>query len=677
MKKTFLIIAFITLLIIIPAHAQTSVDEVVITNAFTDAEIFPEVIVDGYFLQPDGSLASGISKDMLQVTENGSPVDFELQQVEAGSYTVIVFDIGNWVTNKLALENTRVRDVMQKIANNVINAMGERDFVQIIAIYDDEPIVAQNFTNDQDSLKKAVSQLRWDADGRPFGYEALGYAVSSLKSQEDVLKKQILFLSPGIMNTNVYGETPKSVSEAASLAGIPIHAVNISTNWDYKLYGGGIEYISTETNGVFVPYNTEKDLTTISSVFVDHQYAYQITYRSLDGQSTQRTIELVYTGTGQVSDSTILNIDPALISPIDVTINVNAGSEIVINAEKEDEQVPIQVILSGVGNRRISDVSFLIDGNRLGSLSPDDAGVYTTVWNLSAKDANLPRGDTQVSVQVNVLDELGVIHQGTVASTITVETTPIQPCKALSDLGASDGLVDTCVQSGITVTALIFILIALVLAILLWLKRDTVAEISKKAGVRITNAVERLTNRLTPLKPKARLVAIKGIADTERKEFDIFGVTPIGVDREFSKLILDNPNISGLHCTLQETHEGVWTIEDQESTNGTFVNGERLTPFSPREIETEAMIELAPVERGGIKFRFEIIDPYAEDYNDFSDVYEDKSTNADEKNNEGVRITQRNTQPRDEVEESIDKEVMDNTDNDSTFDPSDPANQSW
>lgn len=668
-KKVLLLLAFVTLLLVIPTHAQSSVDSVVITNIYTDIEIFPQITVNGFFSQADGTNVSGISKEVLQLTENGQTVDFKITQVDAGSHTTIVFDMGKWIDNSLTRDNQkRVKEIMLDIALHYIGTMNDNDFVQIIAIYSDAPIIMQDFTNEKDRLRDVVNNLSWNNDTHTSGLEALGYAISSLSKQENAFSKRILFLSPGIMKVNPFGEYKESIAESAFQAKIPIHSVNVNWNYDHKLYGESIEYVATETNGVFVPYLSEQDLDILYSSLDDNQASYQFTYRSLDGTSIQRTVELTYTSGGGISDSKIYNIDPALIAPFGVSVNVNNGQDITVNSEKEDEPVPIQVTLNGVGNRRITDVSFWVDGANLGSLAPDDAGIYTTIWNISPRQLKLPRGDIEVTIHINILDELDVVHEGIAASRITVDYALVEPCKTISKLGAGDGLVDACTKSGITLTTLLFIIIAIALAVALWLKRDTVAEVGKVAKVRITNAVERLTNRLTKLEPKARLIAMKGIADGERKEFDMFGETPVGVDNEFSKLVLDNPNISGLHCTFHEDHEGIWTIEDQESTNGTFVNGKRISPFSPQEIETGVTIELAPVEYGGIKFRFEVIDPFAEDTNERS-IYDEQSDNEKETLKD-VRVTQRNTQPRDFGNEEIE--------NDSEkFEPSDPANQSW
>ena len=40
--------------------------------------------------------------------------------------------------------------------------------------------------------------------------------------------------------------------------------------------------------------------------------------------------------------------------------------------------------------------------------------------------------------------------------------------------------------------------------------------------------------------------------------------------------ILDAPLVSRVHCRLTASHAGELEVEDLKSTNGTFVNGERV-----------------------------------------------------------------------------------------------------
>src|SRR4051812_42090905 len=64
------------------------------------------------------------------------------------------------------------------------------------------------------------------------------------------------------------------------------------------------------------------------------------------------------------------------------------------------------------------------------------------------------------------------------------------------------------------------------------------------------------------------------------KEFDLSGATTVGRDPS-AGIVIDDPESSRRHASLSVEGSTV-TVEDLGSTNGTFVNGERLT--APREL---------------------------------------------------------------------------------------------
>lgn len=65
-------------------------------------------------------------------------------------------------------------------------------------------------------------------------------------------------------------------------------------------------------------------------------------------------------------------------------------------------------------------------------------------------------------------------------------------------------------------------------------------------------------------------------------------------------LRLHDPQISGTHCTIRKDGSGVCIVDS--STNGTFVNGDQLTPSTPRMLHNGDQITLvqrAPVVTAG------------------------------------------------------------------------------
>jgi hypothetical protein len=73
----------------------------------------------------------------------------------------------------------------------------------------------------------------------------------------------------------------------------------------------------------------------------------------------------------------------------------------------------------------------------------------------------------------------------------------------------------------------------------------------------------------------ARFVVLEGPGLRKGSTIDVSASTVVGRDRD-SGIVLDGDEFaSGRHARIEARSDGVW-IEDLESTNGTFVNGERV-----------------------------------------------------------------------------------------------------
>jgi pSer/pThr/pTyr-binding forkhead associated (FHA) protein len=94
--------------------------------------------------------------------------------------------------------------------------------------------------------------------------------------------------------------------------------------------------------------------------------------------------------------------------------------------------------------------------------------------------------------------------------------------------------------------------------------------------------------------------------------YEVYGDTPIGRSRQNAELLfqaeLETSPISRLHCTITD-EEDHFMIRDEDSANGTYLNGERLTPVVPYRLKDGDLIELARVERGGVRLRFVAVTP--------------------------------------------------------------------
>ena len=281
MKKRVLSLIIVILLFVfaMPIGAQSAVEKIRITNISTDSVVFPEIAVDALLLRSDGTSLSGLSGEMIQITENGNNVFFEMEEVLSDSYTVLVFDLGKWIANPTVGNNSiLVKDIMLEISLRYIESIKENDFVEIVVIYEKEPILAQVFTNDKQQLREAIQRLNWENYSDSYGIEAAHQAVISLSEQPDTFSKRVLFFSTGIMMINKRSNAEyTTVARNASSQDIFFNTIHV-VGWREKPEEWMVKpkHISEETGGVFVSYLDSGDLDVLYQALENNHnlYAY-------------------------------------------------------------------------------------------------------------------------------------------------------------------------------------------------------------------------------------------------------------------------------------------------------------------------------------------------------------------------------------------------------------------
>lgn len=65
----------------------------------------------------------------------------------------------------------------------------------------------------------------------------------------------------------------------------------------------------------------------------------------------------------------------------------------------------------------------------------------------------------------------------------------------------------------------------------------------------------------------------------------------------YASLLKNHAYVSGRHAIVKHgTTENEWIIIDQDSSNGTYINGERITALNPAQIKEGDKIQLANIE---------------------------------------------------------------------------------
>lgn len=135
------------------------------------------------------------------------------------------------------------------------------------------------------------------------------------------------------------------------------------------------------------------------------------------------------------------------------------------------------------------------------------------------------------------------------------------------------------------------------------------------------------------IEAKAYLEVLEGDANAG-KLLAIFGDTPIGRSKQYAEILFqqhdDSSPISPLHCSIID-HENYFTIRDEDSTNGTFINRQRITPMTEERLQDRDDIQLAHLERGGVLLRFRLAKPQNVQSSDYTQIDQMLAQEVDEK----------------------------------------------
>lgn len=91
----------------------------------------------------------------------------------------------------------------------------------------------------------------------------------------------------------------------------------------------------------------------------------------------------------------------------------------------------------------------------------------------------------------------------------------------------------------------------------------------------------------TATPPPTRLVMVEG--SRAGQEFSLDGLLSLGRSAT-QDVVIDDDFSSSRHAQLSPAGDGTWVVEDLGSTNGTFVNGTRIT--LPTRVSTDDVVRI-------------------------------------------------------------------------------------
>lgn len=590
--------------------AQINVSKVIILESSLDN--FPEYRFRVRFLDDYGKPVSQISVSDLELRENGRPLDIAGIQPVAGPIQIFfVFDAGAGILSQLSAGQSRA-DWMRMLALKVVNQMAPEDVGGFLVVSPQGVSVIQGLTRDKDRLAQSIQAWRPSDPGQRLsaGLDGVQRAISEL-SKASNLPRIVLLFSGGIQTGGSGISVPdreEEVLQEALRQDVVVYVVHLrrATN-PFDERHGYVRLTSEGRGRLYTPENFEEFFTDLSQ----WRSQFDIFARSQTAEQN-RELELRLRHQPEIGQRWRVVL-PNSLRPPKVALVVNQGRDYVLVQQQGEmlrpDVLPIELHIQWEDPypRRIRQVELFANGQSIGPALqfPDISQPIVQQWKIQ------PKYDV-VTFKAVVIDELGL--QSQIEHTISIDLQTLSPiaqldimCRTLAKIPSigQEAANLICVQLGLGLGEVIAITLGMVTVMLLYRKREVVRE---KVTEITQSFVDRVTKTFGFQKAKARLVLEAG-GDEEGhlpKVIELSGDTTIGRDPQYADIVIDRPAVSRLHCTLHEDPvTGRWYIEDKESTNGTFLNDRRLEPHQPTPIKTGDLLDIAPLYRGGVRFRFE------------------------------------------------------------------------
>ncbi|MEW6566695.1 MAG: FHA domain-containing protein [Chloroflexota bacterium] len=597
--------ALLLLLSAVPASSQTEAISLRITQVDTSA--FPEVRLL-VAAQDTAADPVDVAASSFTVSEDGVPLPLaSVSPAEVGVRVYFVVEPGDGYGSTAISFATTVATAFDSlgwfISGRPWMAAGIDEVAVLIQEGSNSNLLVP-LTADGAALMEAVLAYSVSADYRyapQHGYYTRAALMRALDEIEyaaagrEKLAAIVLFSAGSL-------EDYADVAERALNLGVPIYVVLVrtpETETFAEYWSQALRPMAEATMGEFI---VSGEMSALDSLFNDVTSLRRqqiLSYRSASASSGARQVRLdLTTSVGVLSAAAQYSIS---VQPPQVNLLTPGAGTVIVRqglgrSSTPEEAVPdfttvvAQMAWPDGYPRRLRGAQLLVNDLPTGQARLTEAGVEIT-WDLRAyqTEAQVP-----AVLIVQVEDELG-LQAASAPVTVAVEYQP----KPGFDFSES---VLLYVSGGVS-------LVALALGVFLFIKRKKVGPAVHQVGEGIVDFIERVTGRRSSLVARAFLVPLEGFDEPPTKSFEVYGTTAIGRSRRHADLLFhineeDSP-ISRLHCTILDEDDH-FAIRDEDSSNGTFLNGEKLTPLTAVVLQDGDTLDIAPLERGGLRFLFQV-----------------------------------------------------------------------
>ena len=597
-----------------------------VTNV--DSSQFPDVSFTLRALDLNNNTLTNLNNTSFTVYENGQAVPniTVTPRSDAPIAYVFVIDLGHF-SNYLSFGFDNLRQAISTLVTMNGLFVEGRDTVQVLGrqnVNGDQTLELRHATNASADLTNWLNAFTFPRSqantkgllGVTDGLKAMQVLVPVAGTQPGA----IVFITRYIEDPTKTTATTaaQELGTAAHNQFVPIYVLQTDTTNDAPLRA-----LAANSNGSYVALNRNNVASAVSTVYqtIGAQRAYYtVTYRSQGGASGQRqiTIDAANAPTRGVAGSYSVDVTPPqlqIIQPVPGS-TIQRIAKLSASGTYAYDPSSVKVTASvtwpaGVKPRSLQAAELLVNGNVVGRARPT-AGATTIDFDWDLSSLTKP-GSNAISLNVQATDELSVTASA--QSSVNVEVIPpptptLPPTIAPTAVPVVSGAIQQYgLYIGLAIVCLLALVVFAVIIFVVLRMRGRPSGGQGGGGRPGPNYVAPATmivgagsgpglGSVTVLDGPPGVV---GEVYTLSKPVTVIGRNPSRCD------IIFYPNqessMSRVHCSIRL--EGrFFTLIDNNSSNGTSVNGTRIQGNDPVQLRDGDEIVMGDLAKLGVKLRF-------------------------------------------------------------------------
>lgn len=575
---------------------------------------FPDVSLEIRAIDAHYQTITGITSSSIQVFDNGTAGNITKLTSNTnglGADIYFVIDQGN------RTDQTIIRDALMRYGEKFM--IDGKDRVTIITNRADSkranPLVYLPMTNSLTDFITAVNGLPTESDKEyRSAIGAFAEALNQLRGDTSGICTRPRLIVAIIADEELTNTEASTISDLAFKLRVPVNIAHVKRLDQYKdsaIY----QKITEATNGIYEQVDTTRknEFTELDpNIFTSIQnsrLSYSLQYRSSEGTSGSHTVIVQWVGQDQSTstNSTEYQVNltaPTLTfsSPIEGSVIERAATQKTENGflyDIDTQSVELLIDWSDGYPRNLISAELLMQ-TALGtvtaaSIAPSDLGRTAFDWDLREI---LTEGDNPITLQVRVIDELGLSATSQPVNLIIRNTIPS---------GLASSLADPLTRY-ILIGVGVLVLVLIILVIVYWKKVSKLAS-TGAIGQMVDKVRKTILGGVKRGKPVAMLKVLDGPGNLIGKELPIYTENvKLGRDpaqSDFTFFESTNSTISGLHARLEKI-DGQWRlVAISKSGSETFLDDESIPMRQPVPIQNGQIIRLGYPAQQCVELEFQ------------------------------------------------------------------------